>query len=198
MDPVSDLVSDPLLLIHVLAAVLSLALPPVNLIRRRRDHLHRRVGRTWVVTMVITALTSFTIQEPFWNLSWLHALSVWTVLSLSLGVAAIRRGNKPAHIAHMVGSYFGLWVAFLWAAIVPNRTVAQILVQAPTTAVVTVLLAALTAVGLIWIYRTAPVRGPLIPPEVRDTPPSAATAGPDEHGHVGGRVTRYRATLRGR
>lgn len=156
MDSLTPLVSDPLLLVHVLAAVLSLTLAPINLLRRRRDRIHRRIGRTWFVTMFVTALTSFSIQEPFWAFSWLHVLSLWTMTSLVLGVIAIRRGNRPAHIGHMVGSYLGLWVAFIWAAVAPTRTVAQVIAQAPLTAAVTGALAVLTAFGVLWVYRRVP------------------------------------------
>lgn len=175
MDPVTQLVSDPLLLIHVLAAVLSLTLAPVNLLRRRRDRVHRRIGRTWFVTMFITALTSFAVQEPFWAFSWLHALSLWTMLSLTLGVIAIRRGNRPAHIGHMVGSYAGLWIAFLWAALAPNRTVAQIVDQAPLTAAATGALAVLAAVGVLWVYRRVPQGPPEISTETSTRAPAEAT-----------------------
>lgn len=169
MDAVTHLVSDPLLLIHVLASVLSLTLAPINLIRRRRDRIHRRIGRTWFTTMFISALTSFSIQEPFWAFSWLHAVSLWTMASLVLGVLAVRRGNKRAHVGHMAGSYVGLWVAFIWAAAVPQRTVAQVVVEAPLTAAVTGLLAMLTAVGIFWVYSTVPtpasvLRRPRTPP----------------------------------
>jgi uncharacterized membrane protein len=160
MDAVAHLVSDPLLLIHVLASVLALALAPFNLIRRRRDRTHRRLGRAWIATMFASALTSFSIQEPFWAFSWLHALSLWTMVSLALGVVAIRRGRRQAHIAHMVGSYLGLWAAFIWAAAAPARTVAQILAQAPLTATVAGLLAALTAIGAFWVFRTIPTPSP--------------------------------------
>lgn len=156
MDAVSHLVSTPILLLHVVASVYALTVAPINLLRRRRDRTHRRVGRTWVIAMFVSALTSFAVQQPFLAFSWLHALSLWTMLSISLGVVAIRRGNRPAHIGHMVGSYFGLWVAFLWAALAPDRTIAQVVAQAPATAAVTGLLAVLAAVGTFWVFRTTP------------------------------------------
>lgn len=156
MDALSHLISSPVLLLHVTASVYALTVAPINLLRRRRDHVHRRLGRTWVAAMFVSALTSFGIQQPFLAFSWLHALSLWTMVSITLGILAIRRGNRPAHIGHMVGSYLGLWAAFLWAALAPGRTVAQVIAQEPMTAAVTALLALLTAVGAFWVFRALP------------------------------------------
>ena len=76
--------------------------------------------------------------------------------SLVLGIIAIRRGNRRAHVGHMVGSYFGLVVAFVWAAAVPSRTVAQVVAEAPFTAAAAGLLAVLTALGALWVYGRIP------------------------------------------
>lgn len=165
MDALGHLISSPVLFLHVVASVYALAVAPINLLRRRRDHVHRRLGRTWVAAMYVSALTSFGIQQPFLAFSWLHALSLWTMVSITLGVVAIRRGNRPAHVGHMVGSYLGLWAAFLWAALAPGRTVAQIIAQAPLTAAVTAVLALLTAVGAFWVFR-------VVPPTARPRTPS--------------------------
>ncbi|MDI3329802.1 MAG: DUF2306 domain-containing protein [Micrococcus sp.] len=153
MDAFGHLLSTPILLLHVIASVYALAVGPINLLRRRRDRTHRGIGRTWVLAMFVSALTSFAVQQPFLAFSWLHALSLWTMASISLGVAAIRRGNRPAHVGHLVGSYLGLWAAFLWAALAPDRTIAQIVAQAPVTAGVTGLLAVTAAVGTYWVFR---------------------------------------------
>ena len=70
MDALDHLVSSPLLMLHVAAALFALALGPVNLARRRRDRTHRLVGRVWVAALATTAVTSFGVQEPLWALSW--------------------------------------------------------------------------------------------------------------------------------
>lgn len=155
MDPLLHLLSTPLLVLHILAALFSLSLAPINLVRRRRDRAHRMIGRSWVGAMVTTCLTSFAVQEPWWAFSWLHALSVWTLFSLWLGVQAIRRGNRPAHIGNMVGCYLGLWIAFLFAALVPDRTISQVTVAAPGTGLITVLLVLCATAATWWVFRPA-------------------------------------------
>lgn len=150
MEALNHLISSPVLILHIVAALFALAVGPFNLVRRKRDRTHRMLGRTWVTAMVVTALTSFGIQQPFWALSGLHALSAWTIISLALGVVAIRRGNVRAHRGNMVGSYLGLWAAFLFAALVPTRTLSQVTAAAPLTVATTVLVI-LLAVGATWI-----------------------------------------------
>ena len=153
MDALDHLVSQPLLMLHVVAALFALALGPVNLVRRRRDRTHRLVGRTWVAALATTAVTSFGVQDPLWALSGLHALSAWTLISLVLGIVAIRRGNVAAHRGNMVGCYLGLWAAFLFAALVPTRTLAQVTAAAPLTAAVTVAVVLLAVAATWWVFR---------------------------------------------
>lgn len=153
MEALDHLVSSPLLMLHVVAALFALSLGPLNLIRRRRDRTHRLVGRTWAAAMAVTAVTSFGVQEPFWALSGLHALSAWTLVSVTLGVLAIRRGDVRAHRANMVGSYLGLWAAFLFAALVPTRTLTQVTAAAPLSAAVAVGVVLLAVAATWWVFR---------------------------------------------
>lgn len=156
MEALDHLVSSPLLIVHVVAALFALAVGPFNLVRRKRDRTHRMLGRTWVIAMVITAVTSFGIQRPFSSLSGLHALSAWTLISLALGVVAIRRGNVKAHQGNMIGSYAGLWAAFLFAALVPTRTLSQVTAAAPLTAVTTVVVILLAVTATWFVFRPQP------------------------------------------
>lgn len=147
--PLQHLLGQPLLLVHLAAALLSLALGPINILRRRRDRTHRMVGRTWVAAMVVTCLTSFGLRGANGGYSWLHGLSVFTLVTVTLGVVAIRRGNRRGHVGNMVGSLIGIWIAFLFAALVPDRTIAQVASTDPWTVPLTLVLVA-AAVGLAW------------------------------------------------
>lgn len=160
MDALQHVLAHPLLPIHIFAALFALALGPTNLVRRRRDRTHRMVGRVWVSAMVVTALTSFGVQEPLSALSGLHALAAWTLISLALGIVAIRRGNVRSHKANMVGSYLGLWAAFLFAALIPTRTLSQVTAAAPWTAAITAaaVVASVVATWLVFHPHPAPVK----------------------------------------
>jgi uncharacterized membrane protein len=112
---------------HAVAATLAMVLGAVNVTRRPRGDLpHRIVGRTWIGAMYFTAISSFWIQElrPG-NFSWIHALSVLTIVTVSLGLWNARRGNVPAHAGNMIGSYLGLLGAFVGVVAVPNRLIPQ-------------------------------------------------------------------------
>jgi uncharacterized membrane protein len=123
----------PLLATHVVAALMALVLGPVNLFRRRRDRTHRILGLTWAASMYYVCLSSFGIVTDG-HYSWLHGLSAFTVVTVSLGILAAVRGNIRAHVMNMAGSYLGLLVAFLFAATVPSRAIPRLLVSDPGTA----------------------------------------------------------------
>lgn len=116
-----------LIAVHALAASLALVLGAVNITRRPRgDAPHRAIGRIWVGLMYFTALSSFLVQtiRPG-NFSWIHALSVLTIVTLSLGLWCARRGLVRAHAGNMIGTYLGLWGAFIGVVAVPDRLVPQ-------------------------------------------------------------------------
>lgn len=108
--------------IHASAAFLVLIIGPVNIFRPRRDAVHRVLGRTWVGFMYLTCASSFFfgLDDGF---TFLHGLSVFTTVSVTLGVWMIARGNKRGHIGNMVGSYIGTFIAFGFAAFVPTRLI---------------------------------------------------------------------------
>ena len=112
---------------HAVAASLAMVLGAVNLVRRPRGDLaHRVIGRAWLVLMYGTAGSSFWIQDlrPG-RFSWIHALSAFTLVTLSLGLWNARRGNIRGHAGNMIGTYAGLIGAFVGVVAVPDRLVPQ-------------------------------------------------------------------------
>lgn len=137
-----------LIVMHAFAASLAMVLGAVNVLRRRRgDRPHRAIGWIWLVLMYFTSFSSFWIQQlrPG-NFSWIHGLSAWTIITLSLGLWSARRGNIRAHAANMIGTYIGLWGAFIGVAAVPDRLVPQAFQQ--NWAGMALLTAGIVAVGL--------------------------------------------------
>ena len=70
----------------------------------------RLLGRLWLSAMLVTAVSSFWIYRD--GFSWIHGLSLWTILCLVLGLAAIRRGEVEDHARWVVSAYVGILVAF--------------------------------------------------------------------------------------
>lgn len=93
--------------LHVAAALLSVVLGPVAILRRSRDVVHRVAGRAWVLCMAVTAVSSFWISEdpmvgPF---SVIHILSGITLFGLVSAIRAIVAGDVAKHGATMRALY---------------------------------------------------------------------------------------------
>lgn len=115
------------IILHALTASLSLLLGAFQLLRPKKgDRFHRMVGRTWVVCMYAVCLSSFFIQGVADGFSWLHGLSLFTTVTVSLGLYSAIKGNIPAHKANMIGSYFGAVGAFIGVIAVPTRRIPQL------------------------------------------------------------------------
>ncbi|GAA1891288.1 DUF2306 domain-containing protein [Lapillicoccus jejuensis] len=121
------------IVIHATAATLSLVLGAVNLARRPKgDRRHRLVGRVWVVAMYLAVLTSFAIREVNpGGFSWLHGLSAFTLVTLTVGWVAALRGRIETHRGFLRGSYVGTVAAFVGAVVVPQRAVPRLAVDHP-------------------------------------------------------------------
>jgi uncharacterized membrane protein len=117
----------PLIALHAALAALSLALGAAVLLRAKGTPSHKLLGRIWVAAMVGVAMSSFWIFEIRRGAgpSWIHLLSLWTLVSLALAVWFIRRGNVRAHKGFMVGTFLGLLGAGL-GALAPGRALSRL------------------------------------------------------------------------
>ncbi|WP_029089590.1 DUF2306 domain-containing protein [Brevibacterium album] len=110
-------------IVHATAAFAALVLGPVNMIRRSRDRLHRRIGRSWVVLMYATCVSGLLIFGH--GITVFHALAVFTLCTVTLGLWRIRRGDWRGHAGNMIGSYAGTLIAFAFAVLIPERFIQQ-------------------------------------------------------------------------
>lgn len=157
----------PLLVAHVIAALYVVVLGPLNIFRQRRDRAHRIIGYTWVTAMYFVCVSSFWIVTDG-HYSWLHGLSAFTIITVTLGLVSAIRRNIVAHRANMVGSYIGIAIAFVFAATAPGRAIPLLLADDPATAVVVVVLVLLTAGALYLSVRPQGRKTPKVrTPEVR-------------------------------
>jgi uncharacterized membrane protein len=138
---------------HVVAALVSVALGVVQLARRKGDARHRLLGRVWVGLMLWAAFSSFWIRHlRDGAFSWLHILSLVTLVTVTLGVLAIRRGDVRGHRGNMVGSWLGSAIAMVFALAVPTRMLPTFALDRPAGALaagaaLAVATAALVVVG---------------------------------------------------
>ncbi|MNI80460.1 hypothetical protein D3C73_1369930 [compost metagenome] len=111
--------------------------------------------------MYVVVVTSFGIRTIDGGFNWLHALSVLTFCTLTMGLWAVSKGNIQAHQRFMTGSYFGLVGAFIGVVAVPDRRLPQMAIHdlAGLTLWVAALAltAGLTVAGLMQLRRKAGV-----------------------------------------
>lgn len=119
-----------LLISHVIAALFVLAIGPLQILRRRRDRIHRTMGYLWVAAMYYVCFSSFGIVSGG-HFSWLHGLSAFTIVTITLGLISAVRRNIRSHMGNMIGSYIGLAVAFFFAVTVPGRAIPELLSEDP-------------------------------------------------------------------
>ena len=127
----------PAITVHAVAATYVLLLGPLQILRRRRDLAHRLIGTTWLAAMLTVCISSFWVMPN--GFSWLHGLSIWTLVCMVAALVGIRIGIVEIHRGFMVGSYIGTLVAFAFAALVPVRLIPQLLRSEPLVVMVTAL-----------------------------------------------------------
>ena len=155
----------PLLLSHLLAALVALPLGGYQLFRPTKgDAQHVLLGRVWAGLMLWVAITSYWIRDiRDGEFSLLHVLSTVTLVTVTLGVVNARRGNIAAHKGNMRGSWLGLCGAFIGAVAVPDRVIPTFVMTRPLDATLAVLfLAGLTVllvrVGALLAREPVPAR----------------------------------------
>ncbi|MCA3508039.1 MAG: DUF2306 domain-containing protein [Rhodobacter sp.] len=139
--------------LHVAAALLSVVLGPVAILRCSRDIVHRVVGRAWVVSMAVTAGSSFWISETpmIGTFSVIHILSVITLVSLVSALRAVRSGNVARHGATMRALYAqALMLAGAFTFLPGRRMSEAVFPGAPWLGLAAMLAVAAAAVWLLW------------------------------------------------
>lgn len=150
-----------LLASHVVAALFALTIGPFQILRRRRDRIHRTMGYLWVSAMYYVCVSSFWIVSDGY-FSWLHGLSAFTIVTVTLGLVSAIRGNIASHMGNMIGSYIGIAVAFVFAATVPGRAIPELLATDPSSvAYVCGLVVLSTVVIFVSLKRGARTGGPM-------------------------------------
>ncbi|MDD1779876.1 DUF2306 domain-containing protein [Enterovibrio sp. ZSDZ35] len=110
--------------IHLIAAIWLLIAGTMQLIMRKGTQLHKVLGRSWMLAMVIVAFSSFGLPgfvDWFMGYGPIHLLSLWVLFCVYQSVRAIKRGNINKHRAYATGAFYGAVGAAIAAVLVPNR-----------------------------------------------------------------------------
>ncbi len=86
----------PAILLHTVTALGALFVGIVIFLARKGASTHRRLGRTWAALMLAVIFSSFFIRTSG-SFSWIHLLSIGSLVALILAVYFIRKGNVRAH-----------------------------------------------------------------------------------------------------
>ena len=112
---------------HLLIAVIAIGFGIKNLISQKGTQTHKIVGWIWVLLMFYVAFSSFWIKEineGYYSL--IHLLSIYVLVTITLGIYFLRKGNVKLHKSFMVGNLIGLIVAGIFT-LLPGRYISQVL-----------------------------------------------------------------------
>lgn len=100
--------SGPVISTHAVVAVIALFTGAMQLALPKGTPLHRGMGTIWVILMGIVAITGFWINElrQFGSFSWIHLLSILTLVVLVRSIMLVRSGRIKAHRLSMAMLYF--------------------------------------------------------------------------------------------
>jgi uncharacterized membrane protein len=108
-------------MIHVAAVLPTIPLGGWLLLARKGTPLHKRLGKVWLVLMLITATSAIFIQTSG-GFSWIHLFVPMTFHAAWKVMATARRGDIQAHKRHLVFTYLtALMLPGLAAFLVPGR-----------------------------------------------------------------------------
>ncbi|MGX1788093.1 DUF2306 domain-containing protein [Bosea sp. NPDC055332] len=118
------LAAPPIMQLHALAALVSLAAGLTVLAMRKGTARHRLIGWIFVVGMAVTAASSAFITSNG-RYSAIHLLSVLTIVNLPYAIIMRRRGNIVAHRSAMLWLFAGLVVAGAFT-LMPGRVMNKV------------------------------------------------------------------------
>ena len=111
---------NPLIIAHACTAGAAVLLGAALLRGPKGTRAHRFAGWIWVLGMAGVAGISFAIRGPN-GYSWIHGLSVFTLVTLVGGVAFARLHRVRNHRVTMMSLYGGALVITGLFTLLPNR-----------------------------------------------------------------------------
>lgn len=124
LTPILD--AEPVVQIHILAALVALILGPVALYGRKSLR-HKIAGYTWITAMLVLCGSSFFIRGfavigPFGPIHLFSFLALWSIFD---AMRQVFRGRIDLHRTIMRNLYwYGIWAAML-LNFLPGRTISK-------------------------------------------------------------------------
>jgi uncharacterized membrane protein len=130
MNPGPFLAAPAIIQVHVVAALAALALGIVQIWLPKGTSMHRRLGWVWAALIATVALSSFWISRERFSLgpfSWIHGLSIFTLIALPYGILQARRHRIAAHRSAMMALFVGALVLAGLFTLAPSRILGRVL-----------------------------------------------------------------------
>lgn len=118
------LAASPAIQFHALAAATALIFSAVVFLRPKGTPAHVLAGRIGATALLATAISSFWITGPN-GYSWIHILSVVSLVALTGGIIGIWRNHRRSHARFMISAASGLAVAGLFT-LLPGRVMFRV------------------------------------------------------------------------
>ncbi len=153
--------SDLIVQLHVICAVIALAIGPFALWRKRRDRLHKVLGYVWVSGMGGAALLALAIPSnvfAFW-LGPIHLFSAYALWGIYVSMRAIFQRNIKLHKQVMEAMYVrGLCLAGAFNFLPGRATQEALIPNAPEIGFV--IIAAVCAWAFVPLIRAGGRKAP--------------------------------------
>ncbi len=115
--------------IHGVAALIALATGALQFAMPKGTLIHKSLGYTWIVIMLVVALTSFFINEFRWvgPFGPIHLLSLLVLWGLGEGLYYARKGEIAKHRKNMRQVYFFSLILAGLFTLTPGRVMHEVL-----------------------------------------------------------------------
>ena len=126
--PVLSLIGEvsPVIQIHLLAAVAAFVIGAVQIFGPKGTGMHRILGWTWIIFMVVVAGSSFFIRIiNHGSFSFIHILSGATLVAAPMIVYAARKKDIKAHKKRATRLYTGALIVAGLFTFLPGRLMWQ-------------------------------------------------------------------------
>lgn len=122
------LAASPVIQIHAFAALGAFGLGIIQLAAPKGTLPHRTLGWTWVVLMVVVAVSAFFIHEiRLWGLwSPIHLLGFVVLITLPYAIWSARRHDVAGHGISMTSLFLGALVIAGAFTLFPHRIMYQV------------------------------------------------------------------------
>jgi uncharacterized membrane protein len=121
--PSTPWVRDTALAIHLWTVIPAIPLGGYVMLARKGTVRHRLLGRLWMALMLVTAGSTVFIRNlNNGQFSWIHLLTLLTMIALPLAILSARQHRIADHRRHMLVFYSGSMLIAGFFTLLPGRT----------------------------------------------------------------------------